>query len=357
MYRLTDSTFLVGVVGFAQFAGTVGLAPWTGAAADHYDRRKLMIGTQVGSIVVTAVLALLAAADAATTGVVVGLALVLGVFSAFSTPAMLTLVPLLVPEHELRPAIALNAAVHNVARAVGPVLGALIVNRFGIATAFGLNSLSYLALIVALLVIHPREQPERPALRPKFRESLRLVRDDRQLVLLMVAIMVVGIVTDPTTTLTPELVSDVFRLDDAWVGVLIGAFGTGAVLAAFSAGRVRDPRRTLTASLTVLGAGMAAFALAPNMAVAVPALVVAGFGYLTSTTTTSAAIQLGVADNQRGRVMAIWSVAFVGVRPFASLVDGALAALFGPRAAGVVFALPALVLAGLLLARRQTGDG
>lgn len=340
------------MVGFAQFAGTVGLAPWTGAAADRYDRRTLMIVTQAGSIVVTAILALLAAADAATTAVVVGLALVLGIFSAFATPAMLTLVPLLVPEHELRPAIALNAAVHNVSRAVGPVLGALVVGRWGIATAFGLNAVSYLALIAALLVVHPRPQPDRPAVRPRFRESLRLVRDDRQLLLLLVAIMVVGIVTDPTTTLTPELVSDTFRLDDAWVGVLIGAFGTGAVLAAFSAGRIRDPRRTLTISLTVLGAGMLGFALAPGMAVAVPALVVAGYGYLTSTTTTSAAIQLGVADNQRGRIMAIWSVAFVGVRPFASLVDGALAAVFGPRAAGVVFALPALALAALLLARR-----
>jgi MFS family permease len=353
VYRLTHSTFLVGVVSFAQFFGTLVLAPWAGGAADRYDRKRLMIVSQVGSIVVTGVLAIIAAAGAASTPVVIGLAGVLGVINAFTTPAMLSLVPLLVPDHEIRGAIALNAATYNLARAIGPVLGAVVVDQLGIPAAFGLNALSYLGLIVGLLAVHPRPQPPRPAVRPKLRESLDIVRGDARLVLLLVAVMVVAIVSDPVTTLTPGFVTEVFHHHDTWVGVLIGAYGTGAVLAALRAGRLREPERTLAMGLTVMGLGTLAFALAPGLGIGSLGMLVAGYGYLTSSTTTTAALQLGVEDSQRGRVMAIWSVAFVGVRPFGSLACGGIASAFGLRTAGVVFALPALVMAAVFVRRRH----
>lgn len=352
VYRLTGSTFLVGVVGFSQFFGTLVLAPWSGAAADRYDRRKVMIASQSGSIVVTTLLAFLAAAGAATPAIVIVLAGIGGLINAFSTPAMLSLVPLLVPEHELRGAIALNAATYNLARAVGPVLGAVVVDQLGIPAAFGLNALSYLALIISLLVVHPRPQPDRPTTRPKLRESIALVRGDARLSLLLIAVMVVAFTSDPVTTLTPGFATEVFGYEDTWVGALIGAYGVGAVLAALSAGRLRDPERTLAMGLTIMGGGTLAFALAPNMGVGLAGMLVGGYGYLTSSTTTTAALQLGVEDSQRGRIMAIWSVAFVGVRPFASLADGGIAAGWGLRPAGVVLALPALVMAGVLLLRR-----
>lgn len=351
VYRLTGSTFLVGVVGFSQFFGTLALAPWAGSAADRYDRRLVMIASQAGSIVVTATLAVIAAAGAATPTVVILLAGILGVLSAFSTPAMLSLVPLLVPERDLRGAIALNAATYNLARAIGPVLGAVVVDRLGIPAAFGLNALSYLALIISLLVVHPRPQPDRPTVRPKLRESLALVRGDPRLRILLIAVMVVAITSDPVTTLTPGFATEVFGHRDTWVGALIGAYGTGAVIAALRAGRIRDPERTLAMGLTIMGGGTLAFALAPGIGVGLAGMLVAGYGYLTSSTTTSAALQLGVEDAQRGRIMAIWSVAFVGVRPFGSLADGAAATAWGLRPAGVVFALPALVMAGVLLVR------
>jgi MFS family permease len=357
VYDRTGSTFLVGVVGFAQFSGTLALAPWSGAAADHFDRKKLMIASQIGSVVVCGGLALLSHLDLASTPVVIVLAGVLGLVGAFTAPAMLSLVPLLVPEHEIRGAIALNAATYNLARAIGPVLGAVIYDRFGPTTSFALNSLSFLALIAGLLAVHPREQPARPPERPKLRESIALVRGDRYLVLLLVAVMVVAVVTDPVTTLTPGFVKDVFDQPKAWVGALIGAYGTGAVLAALRAGRVRDPRRTLALGLTIMAVGSLLFALAPTVQLSMVGMLIAGYGYVTSSTTTTAALQLGVDASQRGRIMAIWSVAFVGVRPFAALLDGGIASGFGLRAAAVVFALPAAVMAGLLLRRRRASAG
>ena len=105
--------------------------------------------------------------------------------------------------------------------------------------------------------------------------------------------------------------------------------------------------------LSIMGVGTLLYALAPTIELSALGMLIAGYGYLTSSTTTTAALQLGVDPSQRGRIMAIWSVAFVGVRPFSALLDGGIASGFGLRAAGVVFALPALVMAGLLLWRRR----
>jgi MFS family permease len=354
VYDLTGSTFLVGVVSFAQFFGTLALAPWAGAAADHFDRKRLMIVTQVASIVVCSTLATLSFLGLTSALVVILLAGALGIVSAFGTPAMLAFVPLLVPDQEIRGAIALNAATYNLARAVGPVLGAVVVDQVGYTAAFAINAVSYLALIAGLLAVTPREQPVRPPERPKLRESIAIVRGDVYLVMLLVAVMVVAIVTDPVTTLTPGFVDELFHRSKGWVGVLIGGYGTGAVLAALRAGRVRDPRRTLTMGLAIMGVGTLVFALAPTIEVAIAGMVIAGYGYLTSSTTTTAALQLGVEPAQRGRIMALWSVAFVGVRPFGALADGGIASGLGLRAAGLTFALPALVMAGLLGRRRRS---
>lgn len=359
IYRLTGSTLLVGVVNFAQFVGTFALAPWSGMAADRFDRRRLMIVAQSFAVAVTAVLALLASAGRASAPVVIGLALLLGITTAFSVPAMQALVPLLVPTHELAGAVALNSVTFNLARVIGPVAGAVVVDRLGIPAAFGLNALSYVGLIGALLVVRPRQQVRSSASsagRVRLRDSFGTVLSDRRIRLLLLAVVALSLTADPVNTLTPGFVTKLFGQRDTLVGVLVGAFGTGAVAAAFLVGRERsDVERRLAMMLGVLGVGMAAFALAPGFGFALPALVVGGFGFLAANTTATTAIQLGVSDEQRGRVMALWSVAFLGVRPFGSLVDGAVASAVGLRPAALLMATPALAAAVLFL-RRSGGQ-
>jgi MFS family permease len=134
-------------------------------------------------------------------------------------------------------------------------------------------------------------------------------------------------------------------------GVIIGVFGAGAVAAAlFFAGREGSPRLTVL-TLGILAAGIVAFALAPSLWIAFLFLFVAGFGYLASNARATTQLQLEVDERQRGRIMALWSIAFLGLRPFASLVDGAIADVAGVRVAGVALALPALA-AALLIRRR-----
>jgi MFS family permease len=346
VYRLTGSTLAVGVVNFSQFVGTFVLAPWAGAAADRFDRRRLMIVTQLVSFGVSATLAALAAAGLVSPPVVIALALVLGIATAFAVPAMQALVPLLVPDHELAGAVALNSVTFNLARAVGPVLGAVVIGHLGIATAIGLNSLSYLALVAALVAVHPRAQAPRPKARPKLRESLALVRADARLTALLLAVLALSLTSDPVSTLSPGFATRLFHQPDTLVGWLLGAFGAGAVLAAFTVGRVGERvERRLAASLALLGGGMVGFALSPGVAVAVPALLVGGFGFLAANTMATTAIHLEVEDAQRGRVMAIWSVAFLGLRPFGSLTDGAVASVAGLRPAALLLSVPALFAA------------
>jgi MFS family permease len=354
IFRLTGSTFLVGAVNFAQFAGAFVLAPWAGSAADRFDRRRLMIVTQVVSVAITAVLALLAAADLASTPVIIVLVLLLGACIAFYVPAMQALVPLLVPTHELAGAVALNSVTFNLARAIGPVVGALVIAHLGIPAAFALNSVSYLVLIAGLLMVRPRPQAPRPQVRPRLSESIRLVLGDAQLSALLIAVMALSITTDPLSTLTPGFATELFRMPDTVVGWLIGAFGFGAVLAAFTTSRgVSNVWRRLSAMLTLEGAGMLLFALAPSLAFAFPVLIVSGFGYLAANTTATTALQLQVDDSQRGRVMALWSISFLGVRPIAALGDGGVASISGLRVACALLALPSLAC-GIAFARRRS---
>lgn len=350
VYRLTGSAFMVGVANFAQFAGVVLLAPWAGGAADRYDRKRLIIATQVGAMLLTGALAALSASGEGTVAVVITLALLLGFTTAFSTPALQAILPQLVDREDLGSAIAMNSVTFNLSRAVGPVAGAFIVARLGIPWAFGLNALSYAALIAGLLLVHPRETHGRPKEHPKLRESLRLVRENRDLALLLATVAAVSITMDPVNTLGPVFATRIFHRPDTIAGVLIGAFGAGAVLASFLPGGHADtPYGRVGMMVFLLAAGMTGFAIAPGFALGLAVLAAAGFGYLAGQTRATTLLQLQVSDQQRGRIMALWSVAFLGSRPIASLADGALASAAGPRIATLVMTIPAYAAAAALV--------
>ncbi|HEV7863480.1 MAG TPA: MFS transporter [Acidimicrobiia bacterium] len=352
VYRLTHSTFLVGVVNFAQFVGVFLLAPWAGSAADRFDRRRMLVVTQIVATAVTALLAVLQSVGRATTPVVIGLALVLGLTVAFAIPALQAMVPDLVGAEHLAPAMALSSLTFNLARAVGPVLGAVVVARWGIAFAFALNSLSYLGLIAGLLAVRPA-QTSRPAA-TRWRDSLRLLRDDRALIVLLLVVAAISLTQDPVSTLTPGFSAEVFHRADTLTGLLVGAFGAGSALAAVTvAGRGRDPIRRLAPGCLCMGLGILGFGLAPALPVAFGALAVAGFFFMATNTAATTALMLEVAPEQRGRVMAMWSLCFLGTRPLASLADGALASSVSLRTAAVALTVPVLIAAGAVAVLRR----
>ena len=154
--------------------------------------------------------------------------------------------------------------------------------------------------------------------------------------------MCVGFGSDPVNTESPAF-AHAFGYSDTWSGAIVGMFGLGAVSAALLvAGRVAGSQGRMAVTLALLGGGIVLFSIAPWLPLGFVFLAVAGFGYLASNTSATTRLQLGVAESHRGRVMALWSVAFLGLRPLASLADGGLAATIGVRGAGIVLAMPAL---------------
>jgi MFS family permease len=349
VYRLTGSELLLGVLSFSQFAAILLLSPWAGAAADRFDRRWLLMVSEVAAALLSATLAVLAFAGEANEWVVIGFTLGLGIASAFAAPAQAALVAGLVPERDLSTAVALNSMTFNLARAIGPALAALAVVTVGIPASFAINSVTYLALVVALLVVRPR--PQERTRSAKLRESLRLVLEDRRLLGFLLIVAAVGYASDPVNTLAPAF-AEAYGRADTFAGFIVGVFGLGAVTAALViAGRAAGSATRMAGTLTLLSVGMIGFSLSPWLPLGMLFLFVAGFGYLSSNTAATARLQLGVVETQRGRIMALWSIAFLGVRPLASLIDGIIADVVSVRAAGVILALPALGAAAYLAIR------
>ncbi len=350
VYRLTHSTLLLGVLNFCQFVPVLLLAPWAGSAADRFDRRRLLFITQVVATALSAALAVLDWGGIAAAWVVILFALGLGVTSAYSVPASQALISGLVPPAELASAVALNSMTFNLARAVGPALAAVSVRTLGIPASFAINSASYVLLALALLAVRPRPQQRASREESRLRESLRLVVRQPRLLAFLLIVTAVGFASDPVNTEAPAF-AHAFGRPDTEAGYIIGAFGVGAVAAAFLvAGRVAGSRRRTGITLALLGCGIVAFSISPWLSLGYIFLFAAGLGYLASNTSATSRLQLEVAENQRGRIMALWSVAFLGLRPLASLADGAIAQAAGVRVAGVVLALPALAGAAVAVA-------
>ena len=351
VYRETGSALLLGVVGFSQFAGVLLLVPWTGTAADRFDRRRLLFATQGGASITACALAALVMLDQANTATVIAFVLVIGLVQAFTFPALQAILPDLVPPERLGSAIALMALTFNLARGIGPPTAALVIATAGLSWAFVVNALAYLALVAGLLAIRTHAPAPRPV-RPRFRDSITLVRRQPRLAGLMLVSSTAAIAIDPVNTLSPAFAAGVWNHSDALAGVLLGAFSAGALTAGLTvAGRPGELRRQLVSRLSLLVGGMVAFAIAPTLELGLCALAVAGFGFLAASTTTIKELQLSIDSAQRGRIMALWSVAFIGVRPLSSLVDGALASAASPRVSALAMAVPALVLLTILVVR------
>ncbi len=345
IYSLTHSPLLLGVLNFSQFIPVLVLAPWAGRFADTYDRRRLLLVTQPAAAVISGALALVAWSGNATPLAIILFSLCLGSLNAFTNAAQMALVGSLVPREDLPQAVALNSMTFNLARAIGPACAAAVIAIFGTGAAFAVNSVSYIAFTVGLYLVRPAAQAR--ARRSSFRDGLRVVRASPRLLGFLAVVVTVSFATDPINTEGPALAHE-FGLSSPWAGAIVGIFGAGAVSAGVLVGGRIATRSRTALTLTVMGVGMTGLAISPWFALALLLAGVAGFGYLSSNAAATTQLQLGVDETQRGRVMALWSVAFLGIRPIASLLDGALAAGFGVRVATAVMASPAfLVAAGL----------
>ena len=357
VFSITGSATLTGVVSGALWLGSLVIQPYAGALSDRVDRRRMLLAGQLLSLTAATVLAvwtLLVGLDGLPgPWPIIVVTTFIGIGNAVAIPAMQALVPALVPPADLDQAIALNSVTFTLGRAVGPALAALILLLGGPTAGFVVNAASYLPLIVVLLVIRQREVERSGDTEGSVRAVLRIVRADRRLVIMLIATATIGWTSDPVNTLTPPM-ADLFGAGDALVGAFVGCFGGGAALASLGLRPVRARlglERMGVFGLAGFGTGILLFAASPSPLLAAAALVLAGAAFLGVITSVTTRMQRDIAEDVRGRVMALWGVAFLGSRPAAALINGAVADAAGPRVAAALAA--GVALAGALLLYRS----
>lgn len=347
VFQITGSNTLVGTVSVLQFLATLLLSPWSGALADRFDRRKLLALAQAISASGAVGLAIWVGLEGVDglPGVwpVFAASGVIGLGYAIGISAMNALIPALAEPDDLDDAIALNSASFTLARAVGPALAGLVVAALGAAWAFGINALTFLPLIIVLLLIRPR-RVARSGGDGSVRAGLGYVRQRKVLLWLVLATLTVGWAGDPVNTLSPAY-AEMFGQDETFVGMQVAAFGVGAAATSLAIGVLRSRLGLVAmtkAGVMLLGMGLLGYAAAPNEAVVLASLVLAGVGFLLGVTTTNSNMQRRLDEDMRGRVMALWSMAFLGSRPVAAIIDGGVADLVSPRIGVLTAAIPLL---------------
>jgi len=349
--EISGSALWVGATTAALYVPVWFFALPGGRLADRFDRRRVLVATQVLALAATAVLAVLAATGHATVLVVMVVAFLVGVQYAISIPVMQALLPSLVEPGQIGQAIGMNSITYNVGRVLGPALATVIVATVGFGLSFGLNSLSFAALIAALVMMRPRA--EASAVRRgqgSVREAVAYAWSNRRVRLMLAGVAAAALAMAPMVTLVPTFAHDVFHSRTADAGLLLSGFGGGAILAGLWLTRAFHSHGSARFGLLVPGAlcfagGFGGFALSHSFALGTAALLVGGVGFILVQITFTTGIQEEVPNELRGRVMALWTLAFLGVWPIAAPLGGALADLANPRVAILITVAPVFLVA------------
>jgi MFS family permease len=349
VYRLTDSGTALGLLTAIQFTPTLVLGAWAGVVIDRHDKRRIMRVTTATMGLAAAALAVLVFTDQVTVGAVYALAAVLGLANTFDNPARRTLVNDLVPPDELVNAISLNSTLITSARIIGPALAGALITTVGIGWCFALNALSFVPVLIGLRLMDPASFRSKPVARAKgqLRAGLRYAMsiDDLRIPLLLMA--VVGTLSFNFAVLLPLLAERDLGGSDVTYTVLTSFFGIGSLIGSLRMAR-RDTIDTafLGWSALLLGLSTTVLAFAPNIPAAAAILVVAGYAGIGVLSGGNAVLQLATSADMRGRVLALYTVVFLGSTPIGGPIAGWVAQRYG-TAAGILLGSVAAVAAGL----------
>jgi MFS family permease len=342
MHRLTDSAWMLGVLGFAQFLPVTALSLWAGVVVDRVDKRRLVLATQTLALLQAAVLAALALLGVVRPWMVLALALVFGAINAFDLPARQSFLIEMVGKEDLPNAIALNSAAFNTARVVGPAIAGAIVAAVGESWCFVLNAISYLFVIAMLLRMDlPRRLATAADRSTTLREGIRYARATgpiRNLLLLLGVTCGLGF---QYMILLPVYADHILKSGPKAYGLMVAAFGLGSLGSAVVMTRRLDRwalRRNLLIGLGVSGVSMAVFAWSRALPLTLAMGLGAGFGLILYVASTNVMLQLTTEDRFRGRIMSLYTFMFVGTAPLGALLAGWVAQKSGAPIATTVCA-------------------
>jgi len=337
VYRLTGSALLLGIVGFCGQIPTLLLAPFAGVLVDRWNRHRILVATQVLSMLQSLALAVLALAGIITVGEILALQVAQGIINAFDTPARQAFVIEMVEQREDLPnAIALNSSMVTGSRIIGPTVGGILIAAFGEGWCFMVDAISYLAVIASLLAMRLAAARGRTGARgsalEELREGVRYVSGfvpARTVLMLLALVSTMGM---PYVVLMPAVASRILHGGPHTLGFLMTASGVGALAGAmYLAARpsVLGLGRAIAVATITFGVGLAAFAMSHTLWLSLALLPIAGGGFMVQTASTNTILQTIVEERLRGRVMAFYAMAFLGTAPIGSLVAGVVASRIG----------------------------
>ena len=358
VYRMTESAWLLGVTGFAGQIAILVLAPFGGLWADRFDRHRLLLITQALSSVPPLVLAVLSYSGMIEVWHVVVMALLTGIVNAIDTPIRLTFTTGMVPRKDLPSAIAMNALMQSLGRMIGPTVAGALLAVSTEAFCFFVNTLSKAIIVGSVIMITIAPQlitPVTASSWQQMREGMRYAWELIPARWLLPMVATISFMVTPYQTLMPLFAAEVFEGDATLRGLLIGAAGGGGVIGMLALASRRDVRgltRWVTVASLSAGLSVIVFAWSPWLPLSLLAIAVTGFGIVVNGMSVSTMIQTIVDDRMRGRVMGIFSMAFLGMYPLGSLAGGALASVIGAPATLAIGGCICTV-AALLLWRRM----
>jgi MFS family permease len=364
VYRLTDSVFLLGAVTFCSQVPTFLLSPFAGVVADRFNRHRILLLTQSLSMLQAATLAVLVLSNSIEIWHILALSAFLGTINAFDIAARQAFVVEMVDKREdISNAIALNSSMFNMARLIGPSIAGILIAAVGEGICFLINALSYGTVLASLLLM--RLQPYVRAVQEhKVWQSLKQgvgyafgFAPIRALILIVALLSLFGM---PFSVMMPVFARDILQGGAHTLGYLMGASGIGALMGAlFLAQRksVLGLGRIMVGTMLTFGLGLIAFSFSKVLLLSLLCMLVSGFGMIVTMASCNTLLQTIVEDDKRGRVMSLYSMAFMGMAPFGSMLAGGVAEYLGVRitlaACGLLCALSIIPFALNLNKLRQ----
>lgn len=336
VFELTNSAFLLGVVGFLSSIPIFLLSLFGGVVADRMNKRNVLLLTQVVFMALAFILAVLTQMKLITPWQIMFIAVLNGTVMAFDAPSRQAMVVELVGKKHLMNAIALNSVAFNSSRIIGPALAGIFVSLIGMSGCFYVNALSFIAVIIALLFINlsqARSAFSKPAgAIADLKEGLIFIRNNPLIMILVVMIGIMSLFGTSYAVLMPIFADDILKVGVKGLGILMSSAGIGAVIASLALARMGDFQnkgRLLIISSIVFSFSLILFSFSRSYLLSVIGLILMGWGNVSLFALVNTILQSTVKDEFRGRVMSVYMFIFAGMMPFGNLISGALASKAG----------------------------
>ena len=360
VYRLTGSKHLLGIISFSSLFPSFLASPLAGVLSDHWERRKIMLMANYIATFAALMVSVLVFAGIAKIWHLITLSVLLGTANGFDAPTRHAFVIEMVKhKRDLSSAIALNSSLFNLARIIGPAVAGILINRVGEAVCFLINSLSFLAAVVALYMMElpvNNRHKKKSLLLHNFLEGFKYTYNSKIIFPLILFLAVLSLFSVPYFMLMPALIRDIYLLDSRYYGMLLGASGIGSLIGAlFLASRKNIPLLVviIAASGLIFGSGVIAFSFSTSYILSLIIVPICGFGLMVNMASTNTLIQTVCESDKLGRVMSFYTMAFMGMAPIGNLIAGFIAEKTGAPATLRIFGTTSL-LASIIFSTRAT---